>query len=473
MRSDGIARPKGKSLSNTARMVLRKHLSILICSVLIVSSTVGALVYTLVGNLAHDPHLRHRNSKALPKIGQSALRRSSTHGHTQGADNYKNTKTRTQEMGGDGMPREGREHTHTHTTTGASARGGTDSLAAAAAAASWGGPHTGAIGTSLKGVALLSDASRCGAQMGEIHQCARRKRSDCTAAAYTKCLQQAGLLENSYTALVSGVDGLFLLNVFDMYIGASLLLYGQWSHQEVEVMSLNLTPDSTVIDVGANIGAMTVPLARMVPQGKVLAFEPQRIVSQILSANIQLNGLSNVDVRRAGVGRAGRGKIDVPDIEPRSVQNFGGLSLLKSVQHNSSHSNKIRGWNSVPCVSIDSLNIPKIDLIKIDAQGMEADVLEGGRTTIARDLPILYMEYEVSSMHLYHVVQSLGPYECFHHAPPLYDADNFRKEKLNIFENVASFNVFCVARANAMVPAWLKGRNLETMHLPEVKSEGA
>jgi len=44
-------------------------------------------------------------------------------------------------------------------------------------------------------------------------------------------------------------------------------------------------------EIGANIGAMTVPLARQVPKGRVIAFEPQRIVSQILSANIQLNGL--------------------------------------------------------------------------------------------------------------------------------------------------------------------------------------
>jgi len=52
-------------------------------------------------------------------------------------------------------------------------------------------------------------------------------------------------------------------------------------------------------------GTFTVPLALAVPNGRVLAFEPQRVVSQILSANLQLNALTNVDVRRAVVGSTG------------------------------------------------------------------------------------------------------------------------------------------------------------------------
>ena len=49
-----------------------------------------------------------------------------------------------------------------------------------------------------------------------------------------------------------------------------------------------------------------IPLARAVPQGRVVAFEPQRVVEQILSANVQLNALPNVDVRRAVLGPLSR-----------------------------------------------------------------------------------------------------------------------------------------------------------------------
>ena len=94
--------------------------------------------------------------------------------------------------------------------------------------------------------------------MGEIHRCVREKRNNCGAGEYWQCLRQEGLHADAYTALVSARDGLFLLNVNDMYIGASLMLYGEWSPQEVAVMGLNLAADSTIVDVGANIGAMTV-----------------------------------------------------------------------------------------------------------------------------------------------------------------------------------------------------------------------
>ena len=123
---------------------------------------------------------------------------------------------------------------------------------------------------------------------------------------YRHCLEAQGLhpdasggytsmvrdgLHAGYTALVMARYGLMLVNVNDMYIGASIMLYGEWSEDEVQVMTLNLRPNSTVVDVGANIGALTIPLARAVPQGRVVAFEPQRVVEQILSANVQLNAL--------------------------------------------------------------------------------------------------------------------------------------------------------------------------------------
>ena len=74
----------------------------------------------------------------------------------------------------------------------------------------------------------------------------------------------------STTDLVKGRHGTFLINLWDMYIGASLLAYGEWSEGEVEIMTPRLKPDSVVIDVGANIGSLTVPLAQVWPSVAVL-----------------------------------------------------------------------------------------------------------------------------------------------------------------------------------------------------------
>src|SRR5215831_9039445 len=71
----------------------------------------------------------------------------------------------------------------------------------------------------------------------------------------------------------------------DGYIGRSLELYGEYSPGEIELMRKLIKPGWTVVNGGANIGALAVPLASLVPEGKVYAFEPQPEHFQILKRN--------------------------------------------------------------------------------------------------------------------------------------------------------------------------------------------
>mmetsp|Transcript_4664 Transcript_4664/g.8989 ORF Transcript_4664/g.8989 Transcript_4664/m.8989 type:complete len:112 (+) Transcript_4664:489-824(+) len=66
---------------------------------------------------------------------------------------------------------------------------------------------------------------------------------------------------------------------------------------------------------------------RVGPSGKVVAFEAQRVPSQLLSANLVLNELTNVGVYNAGVGNSDS-PLEVPDIIYSDEANFGSLSLL-------------------------------------------------------------------------------------------------------------------------------------------------
>jgi ubiquinone/menaquinone biosynthesis C-methylase UbiE len=60
------------------------------------------------------------------------------------------------------------------------------------------------------------------------------------------------------------------------YIGKCFELYGQYSESEISVMRAFLGEGSTVIDVGANIGDLTIPLAKIVgSSGRVYAIESQ------------------------------------------------------------------------------------------------------------------------------------------------------------------------------------------------------
>ena len=76
--------------------------------------------------------------------------------------------------------------------------------------------------------------------------------------------------------LVSTRHGQFLILDQDTWVGRALDRYGEWCEHEVQLFRALLRPGDTVVDVGANIGAFSVPLARFVgPTGRVIAFEAQ------------------------------------------------------------------------------------------------------------------------------------------------------------------------------------------------------
>ena len=86
------------------------------------------------------------------------------------------------------------------------------------------------------------------------------------------------------------------------------------------------------MEIGANIGSHTVPLAQWAgPEGQVFAFEPQRIVFQTLCANVALNNLVNVYCLQQAVGSES-GSIIVPNLDYQVENNFGGLTLGSSTQ---------------------------------------------------------------------------------------------------------------------------------------------
>ena len=84
------------------------------------------------------------------------------------------------------------------------------------------------------------------------------------------------LLNTGFYRLVRGRHGLFLANPKDVYIGRAVIEYGEFSELEVQVLLQLVPTGGVVIEAGANMGALTVPLAKKVGRsGLVYAFEPQ------------------------------------------------------------------------------------------------------------------------------------------------------------------------------------------------------
>ncbi|OYQ31419.1 hypothetical protein CHU95_19910 [Niveispirillum lacus] len=219
----------------------------------------------------------------------------------------------------------------------------------------------------------------------------------------------------------------------DQFIGRSLELYGEWSVEEALVCQSVLRPGDIVVEAGANIGAHTLLLANAVgPQGHVHAFEPQKRISDVLTLNLQANKNSNVSVHPVAVG-AEIGTLYVPRTDYDQRGNFGGISL-----HHAGDGDQ------VDVVTIDSLNVPHLRLLKADVEGMEMAVLDGAVGTIQRCRPFLYFEYgaNVDTARMLEKIHSLG-YRCWRHKSLIYNPDNFKKNPDNLFPKVVSLNIFC------------------------------
>ncbi|MCY2973288.1 MAG: FkbM family methyltransferase [Planctomycetota bacterium] len=228
--------------------------------------------------------------------------------------------------------------------------------------------------------------------------------------------------------------GRMLFNVHDVYIGRSLDLYGEFSEGECEVFRQLIRVGWTVLELGANIGTHTVALAKMVgPNGRVIAFEPQRIVYQNLCANIALNSILNVDCHLQAVGET-LGSVIVPSLDYTKDNNFGGLGLGAYTQ-----------GVAVPVVTVDSLELNACHFIKMDIEGMEREAILGARKTIDRFKPVLYLENdrEDRSAALITTLHEVG-YAMYWHAPPLFNQKNFFANEQNIFGGIVSKNMLCI-----------------------------
>jgi len=231
----------------------------------------------------------------------------------------------------------------------------------------------------------------------------------------------------------------------DMYVGRSLDLYGEFSEAEGRFLAGLLLPGNLAIDAGANIGAHTLTMARAVaPGGIVLAYEPQRILHQVLCANLALNEVDNVHARQAALG-AGPAVTRVPAIDYSRQGNFGGVTM------------GAEQGEVVRVETIDALRLRQLALLKADVEGMEAEILQGAAETIRRLRPLLYVEAdrEDKLAALIELIRSLE-YRLWLHTPPLFAADNYFGNAENVFPEIVSINLLCVPRERACPVAGLK-----------------
>jgi len=180
----------------------------------------------------------------------------------------------------------------------------------------------------------------------------------------------------------------------DRGFGSHLLLDGYWEIWLTRFLARAIRPEMVCVDVGANLGYYALLMADIVgPTGRVLAFEPNPAVARLLEANLGVNGFaarSRVLPMALGDGSAASGAFAVPHGEPKNA----ALIAPGTEAHFAGAAEVLQ----VPVIAFDSLADapPRIDLVKIDAEGAEDAILRGMAAMLRRDRPLLVLEFNAA-----------------------------------------------------------------------------
>ena len=161
-----------------------------------------------------------------------------------------------------------------------------------------------------------------------------------------------------------------------------------------EFINKEIKDGMTVLDIGAHIGVLAVPLANKVGlEGKVYAFEPTPTTVKVLRKTVSINRTKNISVEPCALADT-KGKL-VFYTSDNKVDNSNSLV-------NNHRTDRKETSIEVDVTTVDdfvrSHNISKVDFIKIDVEGAEFRLLKGATNTISRDRPKMVLSMHPTSI---------------------------------------------------------------------------
>lgn len=198
--------------------------------------------------------------------------------------------------------------------------------------------------------------------------------------------------------------GLMIVNRFDrgpngVGVGSFLLDHGNNNTVEAEIAfrALSNVNNPVVLDVGANIGTFATWVARFIADknGRLYCFEPQRQVFQMLCGNMAINNIFNVYAHELALGNEEK-FIEIDEVDYDTHGSFASFSVA-DIDLSNTYKSIPTKKQRIKMTTIDNFvrdyQLEKVDYIKVDAEGLDIEVLEGAKNTIQTFSPDLYVEY--------------------------------------------------------------------------------
>jgi FkbM family methyltransferase len=181
------------------------------------------------------------------------------------------------------------------------------------------------------------------------------------------------------------------------------MLSGSYEPETLRVIDQLVRPGFTCVDIGANVGAITLKLADIVgPTGRVEAFEPGPQYFERLRRNVSLNPSLESRVGLHQVGLA-----DQPGtLKWQASTVYTGTATMFQGSHDPSIPTL-----ELPVVRLDDYapiqRLDRVDFMKLDVDGLEREILRGGEALLRRHHPTLYVETTVLSEEMRQVASDI------------------------------------------------------------------
>jgi FkbM family methyltransferase len=246
-----------------------------------------------------------------------------------------------------------------------------------------------------KGCKMTPDATRVLRQLGQIAQVFPDVRGrGRVATAITSLLLKAGaepIVESKMRA------GHRLRLDCRVPYHCWALFSGKYDDEKRSALLSFLRPGGAALDVGANIGFYSIPMALWVRSvgGRLVAVEPLPANAEWLRHNLAINNCADVvDVFEIGLSdECGEAELEVSTDDFRRGCIVGN-ALIASPEYDL-HTTWVRGSRTI--IRLNTLDriwptMQRLDIVKVDIEGHESKFLEGGRNTLASFRPVILME---------------------------------------------------------------------------------